>query len=160
MNGPDDKPAPAPEDASSTPEATEPDALPLQSWEARSWRALGTVSVAIGVINAFIPLLPTTVFLLIGAWAYGKGDPRLRQRLLAHPRFGPSLRRWVEHRQLSTRGKVAACTGIAASMAITAWILGSTPVTWMVDAGLAGLILYLITRPAARPPAGERQSTI
>ena len=54
-----------------------------------AWRALGTVCVAIGVINAFLPLLPTTEFLLIGAWAYGKGAPEMRERLLAHPRFGP-----------------------------------------------------------------------
>jgi uncharacterized membrane protein YbaN (DUF454 family) len=158
MTGPDDKPAPFPEDVPSF-ETTEPEAL--QTWEARTWRALGAASVAIGVINAFIPLLPTTVFLLIGAWAYGKGDPRLRARLLAHPRFGPSLRAWVEHRQISTRGKVAACSAIAFSMAITAWLLGSKPVTWMVDAGLAGLILYLITRPGTPSPrtADQQGST-
>ncbi|RZL03162.1 MAG: DUF454 domain-containing protein [Rubrivivax sp.] len=157
MNGPDDKPVPFPEVAAS-PEPTEPEVL--QTWEARTWRALGAASVAIGVINAFIPLLPTTVFLLIGAWAYGKGDPRLRARLLAHPRFGPALERWVEHGQISTRGKIAACIGIGASMAITAWTLGSTPVTWVVDAGLALLILYLLTRPGAQPPTADRSSVI
>lgn len=134
-----------------------PAPLALSSWQARTWRALGAASVTIGIVNAFIPLLPTTVFLLIGVWAYGKGDPRIRARLLAHPRFGPSLRAWVEHRQISTRGKVAACTGIAISMAITAWIVGSTPVTWMVDAGLAILILYLITRPGMPPSTASDQ---
>lgn len=119
----------------------------LKSWESRIWRAVGAMSVAVGIVNAFIPLLPTTVFLLIGVWAYGKGDPRLRQRLLDHPRYGPSLKRWVEHRQISTRGKIAACLGIAISMVFTAWMVGAKPVTWLVDGGLAILILYLITRP-------------
>jgi uncharacterized membrane protein YbaN (DUF454 family) len=61
------------------------------------------------------------------------------------------LRRWVEHRQISTKGKVAACAGIGVSMAITAWLVGSRPVTWMVDGGLAILIVYLVTRPGGPP---------
>lgn len=118
----------------------------------RAWRALGAVSFGIGVANAFIPLLPTTIFLLIGLWAYGKGDPVMRQRLMAHPRFGPGLRRWVEHRQISRRGKWAACLGIAASAAITAALVGMKPITWVVDAGLLVLVVYLATRPE---PAGD-----
>lgn len=117
----------------------------------RAWRLLGAASFAIGIANAFIPLLPTTIFLLIGVWAYGKGDPLMRERLLAHPRFGPDLRRWVEHRQISRRGKWAACLGIGASAALTAALAGMTPVTWMVDAGLVVLMLYLATRQ--EPPA-------
>ncbi|RZL11696.1 MAG: DUF454 domain-containing protein [Rubrivivax sp.] len=130
----------------------------LRCWQARTWRTLGAVSVAIGLVNAFIPLLPTTIFLLIGLWAYGKGDPHLRERLLAHPRFGPSLRRWVEHRQISTQAKVAACAGIAASGAITAWSMGLTPLTWVVLAGLAFLSLYLATRPGACAAGAEQGS--
>lgn len=118
----------------------------------RAWRVLGATSFAIGVANAFIPLLPTTIFLLIGVWAYGKGDPAMRQRLMAHPRFGPGLRRWVEHRQISRRGKWAACLGIAGSAAITAALVGMKPITWMVDVGLVVLMVYLATRPEPAEP--------
>jgi hypothetical protein len=64
------------------------------TWRALAWLALGMVSAAIGVINAFLPLLPTTVFLLISLWAFGKGAPEWRQRLLAHPRWGGPLQHW------------------------------------------------------------------
>lgn len=138
MRRPDE---PTPTDPSS---ANDP---PTASWlPDRAWRALGAASVVIGLVNAFIPLLPTTIFLLIGVWAYGKGDPVMRQKLMDHPRFGPGLRRWVEHRQISRRGKWAACLGIAASAAITAALVGMTPVTWLVDAGLVVLMIYLATR--------------
>ncbi len=130
----------------------------VRSWQARTWRTLGTVSMAIGLINAFIPLLPTTVFLLIGAWAYGRGDPRMRERLLNHPRFGAALRRWVEHRQISAKGKLMACAGIGASAALTFWAIGPRPVVWAVLAGLAVLSLYLVTRPTG--PAIERANSV
>lgn len=124
----------------------------------RTWKSVGAVCFAIGVINAFIPLLPTTVFLLIGLWAYGKGDPAMRQRLLAHPRFGPSLRLWVEHQQISRKGKVAAVLGITASAAFTAAMIGpGKPVLWFILAGLALLCAYLATRaePSAPHTAGD-----
>jgi len=117
----------------------------------QTWRSLGAIFFGIGVINAFLPVMPTTVFLLLGLWAYGKGDPRMRNRLLAHPRFGPTLRLWVERRQISRKGKLAAIGGIASGAAITAVMLGPRPLLWGVLGGLAALSLYLATR--AEPTA-------
>lgn len=115
------------------------------------WRILGMTSVCIGLINAFIPLLPTTVFLLIGVWAYGKGDAALRQRLLQHPRYGRSLTLWIEHRQISRRGKIASCGGITLSMAISLAMIGlHKPIAWAIAAGLILLCLYLASRPEPR----------
>lgn len=51
------------------PTAAEQAEQQMRCWQARTWRTLGAVSVAIGLVNAFIPLLPTTIFLLIGVWA-------------------------------------------------------------------------------------------
>ena len=118
---------------------------------ARTWRTFGMLCFGIGVVNAFIPLMPTTVFLLIGLWAYGKGDPALRERLLNHPRYGASLRLWVEHRQITRKGKVAAALGIGTSLAFAAWALGNKPVLWAVACGLIALVAFIVSRdePAA-----------
>ena len=112
-----------------------------------AWRILGTVSVAIGVINAFLPLLPTTEFLLIGVWAYGKGAPELRERLLAHPRFGPPLRNWQEGRRMSRQAKRAALSGMALSFGFTWAALGNGWPIAAIAAGLLSLAFYLGSRP-------------
>ena len=117
----------------------------------RTWRSLGALCFGIGIVNAFLPVMPTTVFLLIGLWAYGKGDPRMRERLLSHPRFGPGLRLWVEKKQISRKGKLAAITGIAASACLTAYALGPRPLMWGIVSGLGVLCAYLATR--AEPSA-------
>ncbi len=119
----------------------------------RTWRTVGSLCFAIGIVNAFIPLLPTTVFLLIGVWAYGKGDPAMRERLMNHPRFGPSLRLWVEKRQIKRAGKVGAVTGIALSAAFTAVMIGPRPIMWAIVTGLLLLSAYLATRPEPVAPA-------
>lgn len=122
----------------------------------RTWRTVGMLSMGIGIVNAFLPLLPTTIFLLIGVWAYGKGDPAMRERLLNHPRYGKSLRLWIEKRQISRKGKVAAVAGIAASGLFTAVMLGPHPVVWGVTLGLAALSAYLATR--SEPPSDAAEA--
>ena len=114
------------------------------------WRALGLISVTVGIINAFIPLLPSTVFLLVGAWAFSRGAPHWRERLIAHPRFGAPLRNWEDGGRVSRRGKWLAAIGMAASVAISLWLFGPTVPVLGVAAGLAGLATWLLTRPEPR----------
>jgi uncharacterized membrane protein YbaN (DUF454 family) len=112
-----------------------------------AWRVLGSVSVGIGIVNAFLPLLPTTVFLLIGLWAWSKGAPEWHARLLDHPRYGPTLRHWREGRRITRRGKQAAAGGMALSYAMTAALAGFGPVSVGVGIGLAALGTWLWMRP-------------
>lgn len=118
----------------------------------RMWRMLGTVSVSIGFINVFIPLMPTTVFLIIGIWAWGKGAPELKAKLLQHPKYGPPLRDWENGGRISRRGKRMAAWGMAASFVISALIIGTKPATALVGACLLAVALWLWKRP--EPQAG------
>lgn len=116
-------------------------------WRATAWRVFGAASVAIGIVNAFIPLLPTTVFLIIGAWAWGRGAPEWRVRLLAHPRWGAPLRLWANGRQVSRRGKCMATLGVATSWVLSALWIGPTTAVLAVGLGLTALIAWLWSRP-------------
>jgi hypothetical protein len=62
------------------------------------YRTLGLGFVGLGAIGAVLPLMPTTVFLLLAVWAFARGSPELGERLYADPRFGPLLRDWDERR--------------------------------------------------------------
>lgn len=122
------------------------------------WRILGFTSVGIGIFNAFIPLMPTTVFLLIGAWALGKGSPEWRAKLIAHPRFGRALRDWEDGRRVSRRGKRLAALGMLLGWIVLLVWRGFTP--WSIGTGvlLAGIALWLWTRPEPRGPASAEAS--
>ncbi len=52
-----------------------------------AWWLLAYASLALGIIGAFVPGMPTTVFVLVAAWAAARGSERLHRRLLADPRF-------------------------------------------------------------------------
>jgi len=68
--------------------------------------AAGTISVGVGVVGIFVPLLPTTPFLLLAAACYARSSPRLYRWLHENRWFGASLRNYRAGRGLPVRGKI------------------------------------------------------
>jgi hypothetical protein len=111
--------------------------------------AIGSLAAALGLVGIFVPLLPTTVFLLVAAWAFARSSPRLHRALLDHPRLGPPIRRWQAHRCVSRRGKALAVTSMAVSFLVSAYVLsGSLLALAVVGAVLVIVAAYLATRPS------------
>lgn len=67
---------------------------------------LGTISLGLGILGIFLPLLPTTPFLLLTAALYFKGSPRLYQWLLNHKYFGTYIRNFRENKAIPLRAKI------------------------------------------------------
>ena len=69
------------------------------------WRSLVVVFVILGFIGALLPGMPTTVFLILAAWAASKGWPQMDAWLLNHPKYGPTLRAWRENGTVPRKAK-------------------------------------------------------
>lgn len=87
------------------------------------WRALALACVALGLVGIVLPGLPTVPFLIVAAWAGGRGWPALEAWLILHPRFGPPIRRWRDHGAIPRRAKWAASAMMAASAGVL-WFSG------------------------------------
>ena len=68
--------------------------------------ALGTLSLALGILGIFLPLLPTTPFLLLTAALYFKSSPRLYNWLLNHKHLGPYIRNFRENKAIPLHAKI------------------------------------------------------
>ena len=117
--------------------------------------ALGWVCLGLGITGLFLPVMPTTVFVLVAAWAFARSSPRLHAWLREHPRFGESLIAWEEHRAMPRRAKRVALAMLAVSWAITAWALGPLAVGSVI-AGvcIAGVALYILRLPVLPEDTG------
>lgn len=69
------------------------------------WRSLVVLFVILGFIGAILPGMPTTVFLILAAWASSKGWPQMDDWLLNHPKYGPTLRDWRAHGTVPRKAK-------------------------------------------------------
>ena len=69
------------------------------------WRSLVVLFVILGFIGAILPGMPTTVFLILAAWAASKGWPQMDDWLLNHPKYGPTLRDWRAHGTVPRKAK-------------------------------------------------------
>ena len=68
--------------------------------------ATGSLFLALGVIGIFLPVLPTTPFLLLAAALFFKGSPRIYNWLLEHKYLGPYIRSFREERAIPLRAKI------------------------------------------------------
>lgn len=70
--------------------------------------AAGHLSIVLAILGIFLPLLPTTPFLLLAAFCYARGSVRFYNWLLNSPTFGPIIRNWREDRSVALKHKVMA----------------------------------------------------
>jgi uncharacterized membrane protein YbaN (DUF454 family) len=114
--------------------------------------ALGFVFLALGTVGVFVPLLPTTPFVLLAAACFVRGSRRLHVMLLRSRPFGPIIREWRAHKTIPIRAKRFAQVLIVLSFGSSAIFF--VPILWVqVLVGLLGLVaLVLVSRIPARLP--------
>jgi len=111
---------------------------------------LGILSLSLGYVGILIPGLPTTVFILIAAWAFSKCSDRFTNWLENHRLFGPMILNWKTYRGLSRRAKKLAIVMIVPTFAITIFLVFSLVGDLIFGSFGLALCVWLATRP--EPP--------
>ncbi|MFT5759934.1 MAG: uncharacterized membrane protein YbaN (DUF454 family) [Alteromonadaceae bacterium] len=88
-------------------------------------KIIGLLFVALAVLGAVLPLLPTTPFLLVAAACFAKSSPRLHKKLLDNKVFGPLIYNWQASRSISKRAKIVSLVTMALSVAWSCYMLNN-----------------------------------
>jgi uncharacterized membrane protein YbaN (DUF454 family) len=118
-----------------------------------AWLGLGAGSVLMALVAVALPLVPSTPFLLVAAFAFARSSERLHTWLHEHPRLGPPLADWNEGRRVRRGAKWAASISITLAFVLSV-ALGLKPWVLLVQAVvLSAVVLYIWSRPEPASPA-------
>lgn len=92
---------------------------------------LGLLSLALGIVGIFLPVLPTTPFVLLSAFLFAKSSPRLHFWLVNHPRFGHLIKNWEERRAIPKYAKIMSSSMMAFSIGMAFYRLQNTSLWWL-----------------------------
>ena len=85
------------------------------------WFVCAWLSFGLGVFGAFVPIIPTTPFMILAAFLFSKSSPKFHAWMLSLPIAGPAVREWGEHRVVRTRAKILCATMILVSLSLIWW---------------------------------------
>ncbi|MCX2695374.1 YbaN family protein [Ochrobactrum chromiisoli] len=123
---------------------------PVSAGKRIVYLCLGLLMLALGIVGAILPVMPTTIFIILAAWFFARSSPKFEARLLADPRFGPMIIKWRERGAIPTKAKLYACLGMAFGYGMFWW--GAQPGPWLaigVAIFMLGSAAYVLSRPNA-----------
>ena len=116
------------------------------------WLLVGTgaLSVGLGTLGIFVPLLPTTPFLLLAAACFVRSSDRLHRWLMSHRVYGPIVRGYREHRALPASSKVTILVFTWAAI-LSSVIILAHPARFFLLAPAIGATWMMIRMPTLDP---------
>ena len=121
------------------------------------WRSLVVIFVILGFIGALLPGMPTTVFLILAAWASSRGWPQMDNWLLNHPKYGSTLRDWRANGTVPRKAKWFATIMMSISAVIMLFTTAPVAVKVFTNTTMLVVCIWLWLRPEPQPPTKEEE---
>ena len=115
-------------------------------------KGVAVISLVLGIIGAFLPVLPTVPFILLAAWAAARSSPRMSNWLENHPRMGPHIRDWRRGGVVSRSAKWTATAMMSGAAAIMLTFARPLWLPLVAITIMASVAVWLWLRPEHQPP--------
>ena len=121
------------------------------------YNTIGGVSLSLGILGAFLPLLPSTYFALLAAWAFAKSSPAFHTWLYQKSPFAKSIQNWQQHRVIPNKVKWIAAASMTTSFLITAMVVENVYIVSGIGVGMLALLIFLFSKPSNPASKVENQ---
>lgn len=112
---------------------------------------LGYLFVLLGLVGAFLPIVPTTPFLILAAFCFSKSSPKMHQYILNLPHFGQHVRDWEMYGVISKKAKAMSLFILWLCFGMTLYFV---PVHLGVKISIViigiGVSVFILSRPSVK----------
>jgi uncharacterized protein len=123
--------------------------------------ALGFLFLGIGIAGIFLPLVPTTINIILAAYFFFQSNEKMYRWLMNHPRFGPALRDYRAGLGIPIRAKVWAVAAVAITFTTTILLAVHTARGRFAMIGLAlSICAYIVSRPTKEKVLAARAASL
>ena len=111
------------------------------------WMTLGGLALLAGLIGILLPVVPTTPFIILAAFLFGKGSRTIELWLLNHHTFGPMIADWRKNGAIAPKYKAMGVSMMVCAFGLSLYL--RLPATALTAQGicLIGAATYILTRP-------------
>jgi uncharacterized membrane protein YbaN (DUF454 family) len=110
----------------------------------------GLFFVGLAIVGAILPILPTTVFLIIATACFAKSSPKMQRKLLRNKTFGPLIHDWQEHKSIPLKAKRIALLSIVLSVSWSSYLLNDLMLTALVIALVIWPVVFIWKLPLSK----------
>ena len=114
------------------------------------WFIIAWISFGLGIIGAFLPVIPTTPFLILSAFLFSKSSPRFHAWLMNMPVAGDAIRDWQHNRVIRPRAKILCISMIILSL-LSLWLFAQVHIALksVVTLLLVSVGSFVVTRKSS-----------
>lgn len=121
---------------------------PYTGWRRIYYLVVGCLFLGLGILGVILPVVPTTPFIILAAWAFARSSETLYSWLYNHSLFGSSLRRWDKHHVIPWSVKLVALLSMSFAFGMLYW--SERP--WYVLLSMALIVIwgatYILSKPS------------
>lgn len=121
---------------------------------------IGTISVFLGILGIFLPLLPTTPFLLLASYCYLRSSEKMHHWIMNHKTFGSYIHNYVEYKAIKKKTRIVALLFLWGSLGFSIFLVPIFYVKIMLLFIGAAVTLHLCTLKTLPKNVDARQDRI
>lgn len=116
----------------------------MSNFKRKIFLLLGFISVALGIIGAILPLMPSTVFFIMAAYFFSKSSKKFHHKLLSNKYVGNHIKNFYEKKGMPLRAKIISIFSLFITITISLIIIERTPFLVVILLSVAFAVSFYI----------------
>lgn len=132
----------------------------MSEFKKKLFVAVGFISFGLGIVGAFLPVMPTVPFMIVAALCFSRGSERWHRWITTHPKFGAQILDWEKHGVIRTKIKVVTTVVLVLSLVVNGFFV-KLPKEWLIALAVifAIVLAFIWTRPSEPKESKDKSAS-